>query len=364
MTTSDSAKLVPAIMSGGSGTRLWPLSRKARPKQFHALTGEKSMLAETVARLDGELGAEMLQPVVICNVAHGDLATKALDEAGFEPGTAVLEPVGKDTAAAAALACHQALSQDQNALVLLLAADHHITKPKAFHDAIAKAVPLASEGRLVTFGIEPEGPETGFGYIKAGEPITNGFLIERFCEKPKLHEAEAYLAEGGYSWNSGSFLLNARHYLDELMRLRPDIAEPVAAAWKSAEIAGRLITPGREDWDRTAKQSIDYAVAEKTEGGAVVPVSMGWSDVGSWAAIHELAEKDAAGNAAEGDVVLVDTKGCLIKGTDKRVIAVAGCEDLLIVDTGDALFVAPKKDSQKVKDLVAALKENGFDSLL
>ena len=363
MTQANSAKLVPAIMSGGSGTRLWPLSRKARPKQFHPLTGEKSMLAETVARLDGELGADMLQPVVICNAAHGHLATEALDEAGFERGTAILEPKGKDTAAAAALACHQALSQDDHALVLLLAADHHITRPQAFHEAIAKAVPLASEGRLVTFGIEPDGPETGFGYIKAGDAVTGGFLIEKFCEKPKKHEAEAYLAEGGYSWNSGSFLLNARHYLDELMRFRPDIAEPVEAAWKKGEAAGRLITPGREDWERTASQSIDYAVAEKTEGGAVVPVSMGWSDVGSWSAIHDLAKKDADGNAVEGDVVLVDTKGCLIMG-DKRVIAVAGCEDLLIVDTGDTLFVAPKKDSQKVKELVSALKDQGFDSLL
>ena len=363
MTDTHTAKLVPAIMSGGSGTRLWPLSRKAKPKQFHALAGKRSMLAETVARLDGDLGGQMLQPVVICNGAHGDLALKALDEAGFELGTAILEPAGKNTAAAAALACHQALSQDETALVLLLAADHVITQPEAFHAAIAKAVPLASEGRLVTFGIEPEGPETGFGYIKAGGALPGGFLIERFCEKPKLEEAKAYLAEGGYSWNSGSFLLNARHYLDELMRLRPDIAEPVEAAWKAAEITGRLITPGTDDWARTASESIDYAVAEKTEGGAVVPVSMGWSDVGSWSAIHDLAEKDASGNAAEGKVVMVDTKGCLIKGGE-RVIAVAGCEDLLIVDTGDALFVAPKKDAQKVKDLVAALKENGFDSLL
>ncbi len=321
------------------------------------------MLAETVARLNGELGAEMLQPVVICNAAHGDLATKALDEAGFELGTAILEPAGKNTAAAAALACHQALSQDDAALVLLLAADHHITQPEAFHKAIAKAVPLASEGRLVTFGIEPEGPETGFGYIKAGDAVAGGFLIERFCEKPKLDEAKAYLKEGGYSWNSGSFLLNARHYLGELMRLRPDIAEPVEAAWKAAEAAGRLITPGKTDWDRTASESIDYAVAEKTEGGAVVPVSMGWSDVGSWSAIHDLAAKDADGNAVEGDVVMVDTKRCLIK-SDKRVVAVAGCEDLIIIDTGDALFVAPKKDAQKVKALVEALKANGFDSLL
>lgn len=363
MTDSQTAKLVPAIMSGGSGTRLWPLSRKARPKQFHPLVGEKSMLAETVARLDGELGADMLQPVVICNAAHGDLAIEALDEAGFELGTAILEPAGKDTAAAAALACHQALSQHDDALVLLLSADHDIKKPEAFHAAIAKAVPLAREGRLVTFGIEPDGPETGFGYIKAGETIAGGYLIERFCEKPRLDEAKAYLAEGGYSWNSGSFLLNARHYLGELMRLRPDIAQPVEAAWKAAEMTGRLITPGKDDWARTEKESIDYAVAEKTEGGAVVPVSMGWSDVGSWSAIHDLASKDTNGNAIEGNVVTVDSKGCLIKG-DSRVIAVAGCEDLMIIDTGDALFIAPKKDAQKVKALVTELKNNGFDSLL
>lgn len=357
------AKIVPAIMSGGSGTRLWPLSRKAKPKQFHALTGARSMLAETVARLEGELGAEMLQPVVICNAAHGALATAALDEAGYDLGTAILEPVGKDTAAAAALACHQALSQDAGALVLLLSADHHITMPEEFHKAIAKAVPLASEGRLVTFGIEPDGPETGFGYIKAGAELAAGYEIESFREKPDAETAKAYIAEGGYSWNSGSFLLNARAFLDELQRLRPDIAEPVEAAWNAAEMAGRLISPGKEDWARTEAVSIDYAVAEKTKGGAVVPVSMGWSDVGSWSAIHDLAAKDESDNSFSGDVVAVDTKGCLVRG-GKRVIAVAGCEDLLIVDTEDTLFIAPKKDAQKVKDLVAALKKNGFDALL
>ena len=363
MTNSSSAKLVPAIMSGGSGTRLWPLSRKAKPKQFHALTGEKSMLAETVLRLIGELGADMLQPVVICNAAHGGLAEQALDDAGFELGSVVLEPQGKDTAAAAALACHQAMSQDEEALVLLLSADHDIKQPEAFHAAIAKAVPLALEGRLVTFGIEPDGPETGYGYIKSGAPLGGGFALDSFREKPNLETAKTYLAEGGYSWNSGSFLLHAKSFLSELMTFRPDIAGPVEAAWKSATLSGRRITPGEADWDKTEKESIDYAVAEKTEGGAVVPVSMGWSDVGSWSAIHDLADKDENGNAAEGEVVMVDTKGCLIKG-GKRVIAVAGCEDLLIVDTGDTLFIAPKKDSQKVKDLVGALKESGFDSLL
>lgn len=363
MTTTNTAKIVPAIMSGGSGTRLWPLSRKQKPKQFHALTGTKSMLTETVARLDGNLGAQMLQPVVICNAAHGDLATTALDGAGFELGLAILEPVGKNTAAAAALACHQALSQDEQALVLLLSADHHITRPKAFHAAISKAVPLASEGRLVTFGIEPDGPETGYGYIKSGEPLDGGFVIESFQEKPDLETAKSYLSDGGYSWNSGSFLLNARSFLDELMRLRPDIAEPVEAAWKSSELSGRLISPEKDAWAKTASESIDYAVAEKTKGGAVVPVSMGWSDVGSWSAIHDLAEKDDDANSFEGDVVAVNTSGCLVKG-GKRVVTLAGCEDLIVVDTEDAVFIAPKAEVQKVKDLVAALKKNGFDDLL
>lgn len=321
------------------------------------------MLAETVLRLDGDLGAEMLQPVVICNAAHGELAEQALDDAGFELGSVVLEPQGKDTAAAAALACHQALSQDEDALVLLLSADHDIKMPKAFHEAIAKAVPLAHEGRLVTFGIEPDGPETGYGYVKAGAPLGGGFVLDSFQEKPDLETAKAYLSDGGYSWNSGSFLLNAKSFLSELMKFRPDIAGPVEAAWKSALLAGRRITPGAADWDKTEKESIDYAVAEKTEGGAVVPVSMGWSDVGSWSAIHDLADKDEQGNSFEGSVVAVDTKGCLVRG-DKRVIALAGCEDLMVIDTGDALFIAPKKDAQKVKPLVAALKKNGFEGLL
>jgi len=350
-------------MSGGSGKRLWPLSRKAKPKQFHPITGKQSMLSETVLRLDGELGAEMLQPVVICNAAHAELALNALDEAGFEQGSVVLEPMGKDTAAAAALACHQAMSQDEDALVLLLSADHDIKKPEAFHEAISKAVPLASEGRLVTFGIEPDGPETGYGYVKAGSPLGGGFVLDSFQEKPDLETAKAYLAQGGYSWNSGSFLLNAKSFLAELKKFRPDIADPVAAAWKTATLAGRQITPGIEAWETTEKESIDYAVAEKTEGGAVVPVSMGWSDVGSWSAIYDLAEKDADGNSLDGNVVAVSSKGCLVRG-EKRVIALAGCEDLIVVDTGDAVFIAPKKDAQKVKDLVGALNENGFEDLL
>ena len=248
--------------------------------------------------------------------------------------------------------------------MLLLAADHVITKPKAFHEAIAKAVPLALEGRLVTFGIEPDGPETGYGYIKSGDALPGGFLLDSFREKPNRETAQEYLNEGGYSWNSGIFLLNARSFLDELQRLRPDIAEPVSAAWKAATLADRMITPDAKQWDATEKDSIDYAVAEKTQGGAVVPVSMGWSDVGSWSAIHDLAQKDDARNALTGKAVAVDSEGCLVRASDSRVIALAGCEDLIVVDTGDTVFIAPKSEVQKVKALVAELKDKGFDELL
>jgi len=351
-------------MSGGAGTRLWPMSVKAMPKQYHALTGGKSMLAETLARVDGITSADLLAPSVICNTAHEALALAALDEAGHGEGTAILEPTGKNTAAAAALACHRALELDSDALVLLLAADHHITDPAAFHAAIAKAVPLAAAGRLVTFGIEAERAETGYGYIHRGAPLEGGFEIAGFREKPDAATAAKYLSDGGYYWNAGIFLLNARAFLAELADLRPDIAEPVAAAYASAARADRSITPSAGAWAATASDSIDYAVAEKTKSGAVVPVSMGWSDVGSWSAIHDLSAKDADGNAATGEALFIESSGNLVINESKQIVTLAGCEDMVVVETDTTIFIAPRDKAQKAKEIVAELKRLGKDVCL
>ena len=364
MATKKRVKLVPAVLSGGSGTRLWPLSRKASPKQFHALTGGRTMLAETLVRCAGLSGADVIDPLVICNGAHADLALQALDEAGFPKGVAILESTGRNTAPAAALACLHALSLDEDALVLLMPADHHIRDVAAFHEAVEKAIPLAQDEYLVTFGIEPDAPETGYGYIQSGEPIGKGMSIRRFVEKPDLSTAKSYLDQGGFYWNAGIFLLNAKAFMEELATFCPDISRPVTEAYKEAETKGRLLRPQEDAWIRTDSDSIDFAVAEKTERGAVVPVSMGWSDVGSWEAIHSLAAKNEEGNCFEGPVVETGSYGNYVRTNGKRIVALAGCEDLIVVDTPDAVFIAPRKNSQAVKQLVAELKNAGYSDLL
>ncbi|NNC73858.1 MAG: mannose-1-phosphate guanylyltransferase/mannose-6-phosphate isomerase, partial [Sphingomonadaceae bacterium] len=325
------------ILAGGSGTRLWPLSRQNRAKQFLPLLSDKTMLGETLDRVGGDLFGE---PLLVGGVAQADML-------GEYEATLILEPVARNTAAAIALA---ALSLPRDATMLVMPSDHVIADRDAFMAAIAKALPLALQGWLVTFGIEARGPETGYGYIKSGEEVGDRvFEVERFVEKPDRATAEGYLAEGGYHWNGGIFLFSAGAYLDALKTHAPEIA---AAARKAMDDDGAV------DADAFAESpsiSIDYAVMEKARKVAVVPVSMGWSDIGSWDALYDISDKDDAGNAAPADAVTIDSANCLIRA-DGQTVAAIGVEDLIVVATGDAVLVMPRGDSQRVKEAVEALK--------
>jgi len=355
--------IVPAVLSGGAGSRLWPLSRKARPKQFHTLAGGEMMLSETLLRLREFRAGEVAPPLVLGNAAHLGLSLEALDQAGAGDGVVILEPEGRNTAPAAAVACRYALSLDPEALVLIAPADHHIGRPAEFCEVLAAGAPLAAEGRIVTFGITPDGPETGFGYIRRGAPLGPGFAVDRFVEKPDRATAEDYLASGDYYWNAGIFLVHAATFLAELDRFRPDILGPADEALAQARREGRVIALDPDAWDACGSESIDYAVAEKTDRAAVVPANVQWNDVGSWASIYEIAAKDAAGNAFVGDVLHHDVRGCYVRAEGGRPVAVVGCEDLVVVDTPEAVCVLPRSAAQNVKKIVEALKKGRTDLL-
>lgn len=357
--------LLPAVLCGGVGSRLWPLSRRARPKQFHALAGPEPMLVDTLCRLGAPAGLNVLPPLVVGNAAHGDLLEEALHAAGIENGAILTEPDGRNSAPAVAVACLHALeTAGPDALALVMASDHHVGRPDAFREAVQAAAEIAAEGRLVTFGIPATRPETGFGYIRRGAARARGFDVDRFIEKPPRADAEAMLAAGGHDWNSGIFLVHAATLVDELERQRPEMAHAVARAWAGRSQDGRRMTPDRAAWQTIEGDSIDYAVMEKTDRASVVPVDMDWSDVGSWAAIAEIAEADADGNAAPAGSVLVETTGSLVHSGTGRLVALVGCQDLVVVDTPDALLVMPKAKAQSVKAAVEALKSAGRDDLL
>lgn len=343
--------VVPAILCGGSGTRLWPLSRAARPKQFHALTSDRTLLAETVARAALAPGAA--RPVLIAGESM-----RAVVESEAPEARVVLEPEGRNTAPAAALAAYAALEISPEALVLMLPSDHFVGDLGAFADATAKGARLAEAGRLVTFGIEPTGPETGFGYITQGAPLGEGFAVARFVEKPQRPAAEALIAAGGATWNAGIFMFGARVFLDELVRFAPDIARQVELAWRGGRDEGRTRLLDAGAWETCRSDSIDYAVAEKTDRAAVIPVTMDWSDVGSWAALHEVGKADPAGNVAIGDVVAVDTRGSYVRA-ESRLVALVGVEDLVVVETADAVVVLPRARAQDIKTIVETLKARG-----
>ncbi len=360
--------LVPAIMSGGAGTRLWPLSRQSKPKQFHRFIGEQAMLPETLARLDGPLAADVQTSLILCNERQEAEVIACLNEAGRN-ARLILEPAARNTAAAAALASHAARALHPNALVLLLPADHHIENTPAFTTAIDAALPMAADGQIVTFGIEPTGPETAFGYVKRGKTLAAGFALERFVEKPEREQAESYLAEGGYYWNAGIYLFRADVFLKELAAFRPDIAGPVQASFAAGHVEGASFHPDASAWQDVASNSIDYAVGERTSLGAIVPVSMGWSDLGSWNTLHDLAVQDAHGNALQtpserSAVISIDTTNCLVRADGNRLIALAGCEDLVVIDTPDALFVGHRDRAQLVKQVVERLRAEGRTDLL
>jgi mannose-1-phosphate guanylyltransferase / mannose-6-phosphate isomerase len=354
--------LVPVILSGGAGTRLWPLSRELLPKQLLALTGERTMIQETVARLAGFPGAT--GPLVVCNEAHRFLVAEQLREMDVSPAGILLEPVGRNTAPAIALAAHAVLTGGDDALMLVLPADHVLQDLAAFQAAIKLAIPAAEEGKLVAFGIVARAPETGYGYLKRAKASGPGAAhtapgkIEQFVEKPDVERAREFIASGDYFWNAGMFLFSARRFLEELGRFAPDIAEVCLRA-SAAAVRDKDFTRVDETVFATCRSdSIDYAVMEKTHDAVMVPLDAGWSDVGSWAALHDVLPADEAGNVTRGDVLLEDTTGCYVHA-DSRLVAALGLEDVVIVETADAVLVAPKHKVQDVKKLVARIKAAG-----
>ena len=353
--------LTPVILSGGAGTRLWPLSRELHPKQLLALTGERTMLQYTALRLDGLGGSA---PIVVCNEAHRFLVAEQLRQLGIEPRAMVLEPFGRNTAPAIALAALAALAagaNDPNAadpVVLVLPADHVIRDVPAFQTAVRVALPAAEQGRLVTFGIVPTAAETGYGYIQQGAPDGLLHRIARFVEKPQIERAREFVKSGDYYWNSGMFLFRARRYLEELQRCAPQIAQVCRSVMQTASTDLDFIRIDAKAFDPCPSDSIDYAVMEKTADAVVVPLAAGWSDVGSWAALHAASDSDGRGNVARGDVILEDCEGCYVY-SESRLVGAVGLKDHVVVETKDAVLVAPRDRVQDVKKLVARLKEQG-----
>ena len=350
--------LHPVILSGGSGSRLWPLSRQNLPKQFLALVGERSLYQETVLRASRLPGAQA--PVTVCSDDHRFMVGEQLQGIGVASGGILLEPVARNTSPAIALAALHLVAASPGATMLVLPADHLIEDEAAFRDAVDRAAALAVAGWLVTFGIQPDYPETGYGYIARGEALgEGGFKVARFVEKPDLATAEGYLADGGYAWNSGMFLFQAQRYLDELATHAPAMLDAVRKAHAAARADLDFIRVDADAFAASPNDSIDYAVMEKTLRAAVVPVSCGWSDIGSWSSLWAVAEHDANGNRTEGDVIAVDTRDSLVRASERRLIATIGVEDLVVVDTPDATLVARKDRVQDVKAIVDKLKQAG-----
>ncbi len=348
--TRVTTQLQPVLLSGGSGTRLWPLSREAYPKQFLALAGERTMLQETWQRVASLTDA---LPIVVANEDHRFLAAEQLRQVEVEHALIVLEPVGRNTAPAIAAAALQAMAQGDDPLLLVLPSDHVVRDGRAFGDAVRTATAAAESGALVTFGIVPERPDTGFGYIQAeaGEGVQR---VLRFVEKPDAATAQQYLDAGGYYWNSGMFMFRASRYLEELARFRPEILTAVRAAFDQAQRDGDFIRLDKDGFSASPSDSIDYAVMEKTDRAMVLPVDFGWSDVGTWSALWDVSEQDAHGNAHHGDVIAIDTRNSYAYA--RRLVALVGVDDLVVVETDDAVLVAHKDKVQQVKDVVARLK--------
>ena len=345
-------RFVPVVLCGGSGTRLWPLSRSHLPKQFLPLVSERTMLQETVARVRDLEGAQA--PIAIANDEHRFLAAEQLREVA-PPQALVLEPAGRGTAAAAAAAA--LLLEDKATVMLVLAADHAVTQLPKFHAAVRSAVKMAEGGALVVFGVAPTGPHTGYGYIKQGTPRDDAFVVERFVEKPDLDTAKGFLAAGGYFWNSGMFAFRADRYLAELGRYRKDVLEAVTRAMNAAQRDMDFVRPEKTAFLAVPEDSIDRAVMEKTRDAVVVPAKFGWSDVGSWSALWALGPKDALGNVSQGDVLARDSQGSYLR-SEGRLIAAVGVENLVVIETSDAILVSTREQADDVKLAVEQLKRS------
>lgn len=345
--------LLPVILSGGSGTRLWPLSRESYPKQFLPLVEDISMLQATWRRVAPLAGR---RPIVVANQEHRFMAAEQLREMGAEPSAILLEPVGRNTAPAIAVAALEAMRDGDDALLLVLPSDHVIRDEAAFHAVVQAALPAAREGRLVTFGIVPTAPETGYGYIQAaaGEGVR---AVAQFVEKPDRQTAERYLASGAYFWNSGMFLFRASRYLQELQRWQPAMLAACRQALDEARRDTDFVRLQAERFATCPSDSIDYAVMEKTDAAAVIALDAGWNDVGSWAALWEATPQDAEGNAHHGDVIALNCRNTYAHAS--RLVAMIGLDDVVVVDTDDALLIAHRDQVQQVKDVVGKIKGSG-----
>ena len=359
--------IIPIVLSGGSGTRLWPLSTPERPKQFLPLVGERSLFQETILRLDGVPG--LAPPIVVCNASHRPLVNEQLGEIGAGAQAIVLEPEGRNTAPAIGIAALIAKQKTDvtardgstgDPILLVLPADHVIADAPKFRAAVADAVAVARVGRLVTFGVVPTAPETGYGYIEQGREEDGWQSVARFVEKPDLETAERYLASGRFLWNSGMFAFGAGALLDELARWAPAIHAACNAAMHSAARAGDCLQLGA-DFLACPSDSIDYAVMERTDRAAVVSLDAGWSDVGSWAALFEALAKDANGNVQRGRVTTLDAHDNLVIA-ESRTLALLGVDDLVVIESGDAILIARRDRSQNVKALALQLETRRKDS--
>jgi len=350
--------MIPVILSGGSGSRLWPLSRKQYPKQFLALTGEHTLFQQTLERLVFE---GMEPPVVVSNQEHRFIVQEQLEALNLKTQSILLEPFGRNTAPAVAIAAMKLMAEGRDELLLILPADHVIEDQRAFQRALALATNAAEKGEMVLFGVPADRPETGYGYIKSGDErgLPDGVIrVERFVEKPDEARAQQFVEEGGYFWNSGMFLFRASRFLEELKKHDADIYDTCLLALERSQHDGDLINIDAATFECCPDNSIDYAVMEKTRRACVVPLAAGWNDVGSWSSIWEVHDKDADGNVTMGDVVVHDSHNCLVHGNGK-LVSVVGLEDIVVVETKDAMMIAHRDRVQDVKKVVNQLDAAG-----
>jgi mannose-1-phosphate guanylyltransferase/mannose-6-phosphate isomerase len=348
-------KIAPAILCGGSGTRLWPVSRASRPKQFHPLVTERTLLGETIARALTLPGVDPKDLIIISGESLTELVREEMEASGASDALLIVEPVGKNTAPAAALASFAALERGAEQ-VLLLASDHHVANISAFRATVDAGAKLAARDFVVTFGIKPDSPHTGYGYIQRGASEGPGFRVAKFKEKPDAKTAEELVARGDHDWNAGIFLFKPDVFLRELSQHEPSVRETVERAWKGAARSGGVLVPERTAWAETKSISIDYAVAERTAMAAIVPADMGWSDVGGWAALWDIGEKDPNRNVTLGDVLAIDAHDCYVRAED-RLVALVGVDNLVVIETAEAVCIAPRDRAEEVKRLVNALSE-------
>ena len=355
--------IIPVILSGGAGTRLWPISREMEPKHLVELLGTTTLLQKTVARLIGLQDTEA--PIVVGNHAHHQMVIDQLDEVGVQPAAMLLEPIGRNTAPAAAVAAMAATQDSDDPILLVLPADHMIGDIERFHQAIEVGRSAAEEGNLVTFGIVPEGPHTGYGYIHQGEAMAGSaaFAVESFVEKPDLQTATGYVESGDYLWNSGMFMFLASRYLEELERFEPRMVNDCRRAMDVGEEVEGGIRLDRTAFQAIKGNSIDYAVMERTDRAVVVPLDAGWNDVGSWPALWEISHQDHHGNVVQGDVLTEATTNSYLRA-ENRLVAVVGLDDVVVVETGDAILVCHKDHAQDIKTIVERLKKANREEAL